>query len=312
MCGIAGFLASPDARMSAKDVLLRQTDCLCHRGPDADGQFHDDSGIALGHRRLAIVDLSPEGRQPMVSASGRWVIVFNGEIYNYRNLSAELAASGTSFRGHSDTEVMLAAIDAWGLIPAVKRFVGIFAFAIWDRANERLHLVRDHLGVKPLYYGRTPSGFVFGSELRAIEAFPGFTGRIDRNALALLLRHNCIPAPYSIYEGVAKLPPGTILTVSRNGVTADDKTTYWSAAATAQYGQAHRLALSDDAATDALDALLTRERSPPTSAPIIRSCTSRRAWRWTWFHDCRSCTTSHFPTRRRFRRFWSLSSPDNT
>ena len=255
MCGIAGFWARPGSDVPPV-VLTRMTACVAHRGPDTEGHFFDESGrVGLGHRRLSIVDLSPEGHQPMTSVSGRFVIVFNGEIYNYRRLSVELGSRGARFRGHSDTEVMLAAVETWGLEAAVRRFVGIFAFALWDRRDRTLHLVRDHLGVKPLYYGWTSKGLVFGSELRPIEQFPGFEKRIDRGALTLLLRHNCIPAPYSIYEQVRKLPPGQILTVTEGSTQATPQP-YWSVAHVAEQGQANQLHLSDAEATEALDAML--------------------------------------------------------
>ncbi|MDB4915951.1 MAG: asparagine synthase, glutamine-hydrolyzing [Gemmatimonadetes bacterium] len=256
MCGIAGFWSSRDATIPA-GVLERMTACVAHRGPDDDGHFRDEGGrVALGHRRLSIVDLSPEGHQPMVSTSGRFVIVFNGEIYNYRRLADELRSLGVRFRGHSDTEVMLAAFEARGLEAAVRRFVGIFAFALWDKRERTMHLVRDHLGVKPLYYGRTRNGLVFASELRPIEQFPGFEHRVDRRALTLLLRHNCIPAPYSIYEQVWKLSPGHILTIADEARELPASVPYWSAALVAQEGQGNVLRLSDKQATDALDELL--------------------------------------------------------
>jgi asparagine synthase (glutamine-hydrolysing) len=255
MCGIAGFLTDAGTPGVDRASLVRMTGCVAHRGPDDDGYFTDDAGVGLGHRRLSILDLSPDGHQPMRSASGRWVIVFNGEIYNYRRVAAELGPT-VRFRGHSDTEVILAAVEAWGLEAAVQRFVGIFAFALWDRETRILHLVRDHLGVKPLYYGFTRAGLVFASELRPIESFPGFDGRINRDAVALLLRHNCIPAPYSIYEGVRKLPPGSILSIPADARDAGEPRPYWSASRMAEAGQASLLSLSDDEATDALDALL--------------------------------------------------------
>jgi len=192
---------------------------LRHRGPDDQGVWVDpDAGLALSHSRLAILDLSAEGHQPMFSADGRFVIVFNGEIYNFHDLRSDLEKSGHSFRGHSDTEVMLAAIVQWGLEAALKRFVGMFAFGLWDRQERALHLARDRMGEKPLYYGWTDSVFLFGSELKALRAHPRWQGEIDRNALALLMRHNYIPAPHSIYRGIFKLPPGTFLTVATAAV----------------------------------------------------------------------------------------------
>ncbi|MEP6618917.1 MAG: asparagine synthase (glutamine-hydrolyzing) [bacterium] len=256
MCGIAGYWSRGDHAI-APTVLRRMTTCIAHRGPDDEGAFHDDaSGIALGHRRLAVVDLSPEGHQPMTSETGRFIIVFNGEIYNYRQLAAELIAAGARFRGHSDTEVMLAAFDHWGLDAAVRRFVGIFAFALWDRRDHALHLVRDHLGVKPLYYGVTGQGLAFGSELRALEQFPGIERTINRDAIALLLRYNCIPAPHSIYRGVLKLPPGHILTMTSRSAAELVPRPFWSASAVASTGLRQPSTLSDDDAVQALDDLL--------------------------------------------------------
>lgn len=256
MCGICGFLRLRGARVP-DGTLTRMTDSIAHRGPDADGAWVDtEAGIGLGHRRLAIVELSPLGAQPMLSASGRWVLSYNGEVYNFRALAQQLGALGHTFRGHSDTEVMLAAVEEWGVAAATARFVGIFAFALWDRRERALHLVRDHLGVKPLYYGRASGALVFGSELKPLVAYPGFDRTIDRGALALSLRHNCIPAPYSIYRDARKLPPGTILSIDAEG-REHGPVAYWSARAVAEAGASHPLTLSDAEATDALEAKLS-------------------------------------------------------
>src|SRR5690348_3709448 len=164
---------------------------LAHRGPDDEGAWVDPvAGVALGNRRLAIIDLSPGGHQPMRSASGRYVITFNGEIYNFEELRKELAAGGCGFRSHSDTEVMLAAIEAWGLERALGRFVGMFAFALWDRSKRQLSLARDRLGIKPLYYGWMGKTFLWGSELKALHVHPAFEGEVNRGALTLFMRHN--------------------------------------------------------------------------------------------------------------------------
>jgi asparagine synthase (glutamine-hydrolysing) len=214
------------------------TSAIRHRGPDDAGCWTDPNlGVALGHRRLSIIDLSPEGHQPMLSASGRYVIIYNGEVYNFLELRKELEAQGTRFRGHSDTEVMLAAIERHGLSGAVRRFAGMFAFALFDRRETRLHLVRDRLGEKPLYYGWAGDVLLFGSELKALRQHPAWRGEINRDALALYLRHNYVPAPYSIYRGINKAIPGTITSIdaghSRREVV---KEVYWSARETAERG----------------------------------------------------------------------------
>ena len=226
MCGITGLWQIE----SMDDILIqRMTDRLQHRGPDDSGEWHDpEAGIYLGHRRLAILDLSPAGHQPMVSACGRYVIVYNGEVYNFRELKKELVRLGYKFRGGSDTEVILAAIIQWGLTKAINRFVGMFAFALWDRKEGVLSLARDRLGIKPLYYGITGKGFAFSSELSPLTMVPGFKKKIDRRALALYLRHNYVPAPLSIYEGIKKLLPGHILTVREFG-RQTETIQYWSA-----------------------------------------------------------------------------------
>jgi len=223
MCGLAGFLGATPFHDdgAARAVLGRMTGAIRHRGPDDGGAWLDPGrGIALGHRRLAIIDLSPAGHQPMPSGSGRYVIAFNGEIYNHLALREELAASGAApgWRGRSDTETLLAGFDAWGIGATVERAVGMFAFAVWDRHTATLTLGRDRIGEKPLYYGWQGRGrdavFVFGSELKALRSHPVFEHAVDRGALCLQLRHGYVPAPYSIYRGIAKLTPGCLLSVS--------------------------------------------------------------------------------------------------
>jgi asparagine synthase (glutamine-hydrolysing) len=266
MCGIAGFWDSAN-HFRADDagaVLRRMTCAIRHRGPDDEGFFQDAvAGIALGHRRLSGIDLSPEGHQPMVSASGRFVIVYNGEVYNHRALRQELGRFGATFRGHSDTEVMLAAIEQWGLDEALRRFIGMFAFALWDRRERALSLVRDRLGIQPLYYGWVGARLVFASELKAVTAMPGFDNAIDRDALCLLLRHDYIAAPRSIYKGIHKLQPGTVLTLSASDMRKADESqlaantrTFWSAREVAMAGMADRLHRPDAEAVDELDRLL--------------------------------------------------------
>ncbi|MFH1523485.1 MAG: asparagine synthase (glutamine-hydrolyzing) [Chloroflexota bacterium] len=260
MCGITGFL---DLNHSAPAETLQATakhmsDALRHRGPDDSGEWADSQcGIVLGFRRLSIVDLSPAGHQPMLSADGRYGIIFNGEVYNFNQLRTELAGWGHAFRGHSDTEVMLAAICQWGIQDAVRRFNGMFAFALWDRQERQLHLVRDRLGIKPLYYGWAGSLFLFGSELKALKAHPAFRAEIDRGALALYLRHNYIPAPYTIYTGFYKLLPGTILTLAGDQLgELPENVPYWSAREVVEAGVVHPFEGSDQEAVRELDARL--------------------------------------------------------
>lgn len=267
MCGIAGFwdVAHRHRGDDGLAALRRMTFAIRHRGPDDEGHFYDrPADLALGFRRLSILDLSQEGHQPMASPSGRYVIVFNGEVYNHARLRPELEKAGFAFRGHSDTEVMLASIEHWGLEGAIERFIGMFAFALWDKAERTLRLVRDRLGIKPLYYGWVGGQFVFASELKVITALPNFDNPIDRDVLCLLLRHSYIPAPYSIYQNIYKLMPGTLLRVDAklaNAATsaaalAANTTTYWSARNTAESAILARSDLSDAEAVFELDKLL--------------------------------------------------------
>jgi asparagine synthase (glutamine-hydrolysing) len=243
MCGIAGFWQAKAGSEPAKEMLLRMGTALLHRGPDDSGIFHDaQTGVGFSFRRLAIVDLSEQGHQPMPSASGRYVIVFNGEVYNYEEIRKELGQK--AWRGHSDTEVMLEAIETWGLEAAVRRFIGMFAFALWDRHERKLHLVRDRIGIKPLYYGTVGGDFVFASELKAVAQHPEFDAEVDRDVLALYLRHNCVPAPHCIYKGIGKLQPGCILTLSSCDGTPDVRP-FWSAIEVAVQGVRSPLEISD-------------------------------------------------------------------
>src|SRR5262249_41244298 len=195
MCGIAGFWLTKRGPAPPTETLRQMGAALAHRGPDDSGIFHDSAtGIGLAFRRLSILDLSPEGHQPMSSASSRYVIVFNGEVYNFGEIREELG--NPTWRGHSDTEVMLEAFERWGLESALKRFVGMFAFALWDRLQSKLYLVRDRIGIKPLYYGRVAGDFVFASELKAIQQHPDFVAEIDRDVLGLYMRHNYVPSPH--------------------------------------------------------------------------------------------------------------------
>jgi len=258
MCGIAGFY-TPEPSRDATEVLQRMNDTIAHRGPDAQGHWFDPvHGIALAHRRLAIVDLTEEGRQPMRSASGRFIIVFNGEIYNFLRVRAELERLGHRFRGHSDTEVMLAAFEEWGLEPSLQRFVGMFAFALWDSARNELTLARDRLGKKPLYYSLRNGRLTFGSELKALRAYSGFHASIDRQALALFLRYNYIPAPLTIYEGVSKLEAAHFVRfgAQHRSVVELERRCFWDASKIHAEASAHAAPISADEAANQLDGLL--------------------------------------------------------
>ncbi len=233
---------------------------LVHRGPDDSGDWIDTGpGVGLGFRRLSIVDISTSGHQPMQSACGRYVIAFNGEIYNHKDIRAEIDKERPHpWRGTSDTEVMLAAIALWGFAEALDKFTGMFAFALWDREARLLHLARDRMGEKPLYYGWSNGVFLFGSELKALKAFPGWNGELDRDSLALYLRFCYVPAPYSIYKGIKKLSPGTTVTVS-SGLRAGEMpepATYWSLREKVNRGLAEQLRLSDEDAATELERVL--------------------------------------------------------
>jgi|SRR5450432_96809 len=256
MCGIAGFWQKKKQSSDLpQEILQRMGDAIRYRGPDDSGIYCDPNGLGFVHRRLSIVDLSPAGHQPMNSASGRYTIIFNGEVYNFNEIKEELGP-GYSWRGHSDTEVMLEAIARWGLEPAVKKFVGMFAFALWDRQEHELFLVRDRLGIKPVYYGWVNGDFVFASELKAIRAYPGFDGQIDRDSLALYMRHNYVPAPRSIYKGIQKLQQGTILALKAG--QEPELRCFWSAAEIAQSGVHSLISGSDAEVIDQLEAKLSR------------------------------------------------------
>ncbi len=262
MCGIAGFIH----RSGSKDQLIAKGEkmiaSLQHRGPDSgDTWFNENSGVLLGHRRLSIQDLSPSGHQPMTSSSGRYCITYNGEIYNFRELRDELSQSGFHFKGGSDTEVLLAAIENWGLKAAASKFVGMFAFALWDFEEKCLFLCRDRLGEKPLYFGWLPDAFYFASELKAIEAVVDKTNlSIDVTALGKFLQYGYISAPLSIYTGIYKLYPGTIITIGNHRESSfspwPEKSdyspqTYWSAEEAYQQGSSQLI--NNEA--DALDEL---------------------------------------------------------
>lgn len=265
MCGFCGFVDLSGAGNSGSHgrILEKMTNQIAHRGPDDSGQWLEpDIGLALGHRRLSIVDLSPEGHQPMVSEAGRYVIVFNGEIYNYRDVRKKLESGNANigWRGHSDTEVMLAAIEQWGVQQALVQFNGMFAFALWDRQERKLYLARDRLGEKPLYYGWSNGVLLFGSELKSLRAHPAWQGHIDRDALTLYMRHNYIPAPYCIYSNIKKLPPASLLTIiPEKGVSqVATPELYWSAFNVAESSNKKQFRFDDAEAITQLDGLLRK------------------------------------------------------
>jgi asparagine synthase (glutamine-hydrolysing) len=257
MCGLTGFW-QPGGETEAvlRERLERMTVTLVHRGPDDEGGWLDaEAGIALGFRRLAIIDLSPTGHQPMVSADGRFVIIFNGEIYNYRELRLELQARGASFRGTSDTEVILAGTVNWGSEAVLPRLWGMFAIALWDRQERTLLLARDRVGKKPLYYAETTGGLLFGSELKALCAHPAFRADIDRDALTTYLRFGYVPAPFCIYRQAHKVPAGSYAIFQDGRLQA--VMPYWEARQAAAQGLAERRAgLTNNEALAELDALL--------------------------------------------------------
>ena len=257
MCGIAGFV---DLEGGAGENELRalagaMAETLRHRGPDASDVWADgEAGVALGHTRLSIIDLSPAGAQPMRSSCGRFVITYNGEVYNAPELRAELEAAGRAFRGHSDTEVIVEGFAVWGVQETVERLIGMFAFAVWDVRERTVTLVRDRLGIKPLYWGRPNGRFMFGSELKALRALPDWRPELNLDAVAAYLRHNYIPAPHSIYRGIEKLEPGKLVEF-RAGAEPEVRS-YWSMTEIAANRRRDTLDLSDEEALAELERLL--------------------------------------------------------
>jgi asparagine synthase (glutamine-hydrolysing) len=257
MCGIAGFLELErrPGTQELEAIAGAMAAKLAHRGPDAHGVFADtDAGLALGHTRLSIVDLSPAGAQPMTSACGRYVITYNGEIYSSDELKPELEALGHRFRGHSDTEIIVEAIAEWGVRATVERLIGMFAFAVWDRKDRRLSLVRDRLGIKPLYWGRQNGRVVFASELKAFEVLPNWKPELNQDALASYLRFGYVPSPHSIYRNIGKLAPGHGVNIESDG--RSETWTYWSLRDIAERGKRAPIDFSDDEAATALESLL--------------------------------------------------------
>jgi asparagine synthase (glutamine-hydrolysing) len=257
MCGLAGFIltnAAADAE-SMRQSATAMARSLEHRGPDDLGVWVDASaGIAMGHARLSVVDLSDAGHQPMISTDGRWVLSYNGEIYNASSLRQDLVSAGVRFRGHSDSEVLVEACAAWGPAEAIIRADGMFAFAVWDRQERRLHLVRDRLGIKPLYWGRVDDVFLFGSELKSLRAYPHWTPRIDRDAVAAYMRLGYVPSPCSIYASIQQLEPAEHRQINADQTMTSDA--YWSLRQTACDGSAPNDALDETEAVERLDELL--------------------------------------------------------
>lgn len=258
MCGITGFWDPTGVNENdARGIVVRMAGAIRHRGPDDGGDWIDPpAGIALGARRLAILDLTPLGHQPMQSTDGRYVIAFNGEIYNFHELQAELEAGGARFQGRSDTEVLLAAIAAWGVRKTLERSNGMFALAVWDRETRALHLARDRAGEKPLYYGWAGSTLLFASELKAMRVHPAFRADINRTALAAFFQRGYVPGPLSIYRGIYKLPPGSLLTLRAEQGLRGAPIPYWSMGEVAENGVSHPFRGSANDAIETLDALL--------------------------------------------------------
>ena len=253
----SGFLSLQSKGTTAQIEQLANAmgEALAYRGPDDHGVWSDaEVGIAFAHRRLSIVDLSPAGHQPMISADGRYVIAYNGEVYNHQILRSELESRGVGFRGHSDTEVMVEAFAAFGIETTVRQLIGMFTIAVWDQRDRTLSLIRDRLGIKPVYWAKFGGLFLFGSELKALRAHPGWTARINRNAVASFMRHNYVPAPHSIYEGVHKLEPGSILTLPWRKEPHISR--FWDAKSVAHAGLASPIRANDVELTDRLEALL--------------------------------------------------------
>lgn len=254
MCGVAGFWRTTGASAASLERnVAAMGNALRHRGPGSSGVWADaDAGLAFAHRRLAIVELSPAGHQPMMSPSGRYVLTFNGEIYNHADLRRELEGflGNTAWRGSSDTETLAAAIEAWGATTALTKCIGMFAFAVWDRRERSLHLARDRMGEKPLYYGWTDKGFVFASELKAVRAIDGVRLEVDRDVLGLYLQFGVVPAPYAIYHGLWKLMPGASLTITSEDFAQrklPDTVPYWSIGECADRGLANPILQEEDA-----------------------------------------------------------------
>jgi asparagine synthase (glutamine-hydrolysing) len=258
MCGIVGFVDLNGERAAKRDLIGRMTSRLAHRGPDADGIWQNESGtVNLGHRRLSIIDLSPSGAQPMISADGRYVISYNGEIYNFIDLRSQLEAAGLNFRGTSDTEVLLHAVAHWGVEATLRRLNGMFAFALWDGREQLLYLARDRFGEKPLYYGWHNQTFLFGSELKALHVHPSFRREIEPEAVSLFMRFNYVPWPYSIFRETWKLGPAQFLRI-KLGVPPPKPSSYWSLAELIEERKLSTFDPRDPGLTSLLDTTLRR------------------------------------------------------
>ena len=254
MCGIAGYIGEIK---NPSDCLTKMAQAINHRGPDSNGLWIGQEGIGLAHTRLSILDLSTAGHQPMHSVSGNYVLIFNGEIYNHEYLRSELESiSNRNWLGHSDTETLLASIEEWGIEDTLAKVKGMFAIALWDKKSKNLHLSCDRIGEKPLYYGRVNQQFVFASELKSIKQFPAFKNEIDRNSLAMFLRFNSIPAPYSIYENIFKLEPGQIIKIHSKSKQVQ-KNSFWSIEEAYKNGNMNKFTGTSKEAVDKLEHLLS-------------------------------------------------------
>jgi len=257
MCGIIGFINSKNKIKNQKTLLKLMSDQITHRGPDDDGNWYSvEDGVGLGHRRLSILDLSPLGHQPMASFTKRYMMVFNGEIYNHIELRKELEARGYRFKGHSDTETILACFEEYSVEDALTKFNGMFAIALWDKKEKTLSLIRDRIGIKPLYYGTVQGNFVFASELKPIRLMPEFNNNLNREAITSYFRYNYIPAPLSIYRDIYKLNPGEIVKFSVEKNSIISKTAFWSALDCVKAGQENPWTGNYDSAKATLEELL--------------------------------------------------------
>ncbi|MWJ28491.1 asparagine synthase (glutamine-hydrolyzing) [Halomonas sp. ZH2S] len=275
MCGLSGFYYLTNKKLCSSDsnfVLEQMASTLNQRGPDDIGIWCDENErIGLAHTRLSIVDLTPAGHQPMASACDRFVIAFNGEIYNHIDLRAQLEAQNTAplWRGHSDTETLLSCFSAWGVEQTLQSTVGMFALALWDKQEQKLTLARDRLGEKPLYWGWCGDTLLFGSELKALKVHPGFNANVDRGALALLLRHNYIPAPHSIYQGIEKLPAGQYVQIKNGKLRTDvQPKAYWQLNQAVESGLSNPFNVSDLEATNLLEQTISQAVSDQMLADV--------------------------------------------